>query len=253
MPDQPDVRSPDTRDDMSNLNRLRYASRLFDQWPEKYDRWFETPIGALVKKYENELLLDLLQPRPGESILDVGCGTGVFTLDILASGARVTGLDVSIPMLKRAGHKTEGYPFRGVAGDMSYLPFGDECFDKVVSMTTLEFVADGREAVADLFRVTKKGGVVVVTTLNSLSPWAARRKKAAAKGHSLFERMIFRSPDELRALAPVEGLVKTAIHFQKDDDPAKAPGIEHDGQRRDLDTGAFLAARWEKPVTQIED
>ena len=51
--------------------------RLFDQWPEKYDSWFETPIGALVKKYENELFLDLLQPRPRESILDVGCGTGV--------------------------------------------------------------------------------------------------------------------------------------------------------------------------------
>ena len=88
-----------------------------------------------------------------------------------------------------------------------------------------------------------------MTTLNSLSPWAARRKKAADKGHSIFERMIFRSPDEMRAIAPVESIVKTAIHFQKDDDPEKAPGIEHDGQRRDLDTGAFLAARWEKPIT----
>ena len=226
--------------------------RLFDEWPDKYDRWFETPIGALVKKYENELFLDLLQPRPAENILDVGCGTGVFTLSILASGARVTGLDVSIPMLKRAEHKTEGYPFRGVAGDMSFLPFADECFDKVVSMTALEFVADGRAAVADLFRVTRKGGVVVVTTLNSLSPWAARRKKAADKGHSLFERMIFRSPDEVHAIAPVEGLVKTAIHFQKDDDPEEAPGIEHDGQRRSLDTGAFLAARWEKPLHKLK-
>ena len=223
--------------------------RLFDEWPEKYDRWFETPIGTLVKKYENELLLDLLQPRPEERILDVGCGTGVFTLNILASGPQVTGLDISIPMLKRAGHKTAGYPFRAVAGDMSFLPFADECFNKVVSMTALEFIADGRAAVADLFRVTRKGGVVVVTTLNSLSPWAARRKKAADKGHTLFGRMIFRSPDEMRAIAPVEGLVKTAIHFEKDDDPAKAPGIEHEGQRRDLDTGAFLAARWEKPIT----
>ena len=189
--------------------------RLFDEWPEKYDRWFETPIGALVKKYENELFLDLLRPHAGESILDVGCGTGVFTLNILASGPCVTGLDISLPMLKQARRKAEGYPFRGVAGDMSVLPFADECFDKVVSMTALEFIADGRRAVADLFRVTRKGGIVVVTTLNSLSPWAARRKKAAATGHSLFERMIFRSPDEMRAIAPVEGLVKTAIHFQK--------------------------------------
>ncbi len=223
--------------------------RLFDEWPEKYDRWFETPIGALVKKYENELFLDLLQPRPGESILDVGCGTGVFTLNILASGPRVTGLDISIPMLKRAEQKTTGYPFRSVVGDMSFLPFADECFDKVVSMTALEFIADGGAAVADLFRVARKGGIVVVTTLNSLSPWAARRKKAAGNGHSLFERMIFRSPDEMRAIAPVEGLVKTAIHFKKDDDPERVTEIELDGQRKGLDTGAFLAARWQKPLT----
>ena len=223
--------------------------RLFDDWPEKYDRWFETPIGALVKKYENELFLDLLQPRPGESILDVGCGTGVFTLNILASGPRVTGLDISIPMLKRAEQKTAGYPFRSVVGDMSFLPFADECFDKVVSMTALEFIADGGAAVADLFRVTRKGGIVVVTTLNSLSPWAARRKKAAGNGHSLFERMIFRSPDEMRAIAPVEGLVKTAIHFQKDDDPERVNEIELDGQRKGLDTGAFLAAKWQKPIS----
>ena len=95
--------------------------RLFDEWPEKYDRWFETPIGTLVKKYENELLLDLLQPRTEERILDVGCGTGVFTLNILAFGPRVTGLDISQPMLKRAEYKTEGYPFRGIAGDMMPL------------------------------------------------------------------------------------------------------------------------------------
>jgi len=61
--------------------------------------------------------------------------------------------------------------------------------------------------------------------------------------------MIFRSPDEMRAIAPVDGLVKTAIHFQKDDDPKKATEVELDGQRRGLDTGAFLAARWEKSIT----
>ncbi len=221
-------------------------ARLFDEWPEKYDRWFETPIGVLVKKYENELFLDLLQPRPGEMILDVGCGTGVFTLNILGLGTRVTGLDISQPMLVRARQKAEKYPFRGVAADMMSLPFADECFDKVVSMTALEFTEDGKGAVSELFRVTRKGGVVVVTTLNSLSPWAARRKKAADRGHSLFEQMIFRSPDDMRALSPVNGTVKTAIHFLKDDDPQRAPEIERDGQKQGLDTGAFVAARWVK-------
>ena len=221
-------------------------TRLFDEWPEKYDQWFETPIGTLVKKYENQLLLDLLQPRRGEMILDVGCGTGVFTLNILGLGTRVIGLDISQPMLVRAGQKAVEYPFRGVAGDMRFLPFADECFDRVVSMTALEFIADGQAAIEDLFRVTKKGGVVVVTTLNSLSPWADRRKKAADRGHSLFEQMIFRSPDDMRALSPVDGTVKTAIHFLKDDDPQRAPEIERDGQKQGLDTGAFVAARWVK-------
>ena len=217
--------------------------KLFDQWPEKYDRWFETPIGVLVKKYETELLLDLLQPGPQEMILDVGCGTGVFTFNILGFGPRMTGLDISYPMLKRAELKVKGLPFRAVAGDMKYLPFADECFDKVVSMTALEFIEDGREAVQDLLRVTKKGGVIVATTLNSLSPWADRRKKAADQGHSLFRQMIFRSPDDIRALAPIDATVKTAIHFLKEDDPQKAPGIERDGQKRGLETGAFVAAR----------
>ncbi len=233
---------------MSNLNRVRYASRkLFDEWPEKYDQWFETPIGALVKKYENQLLLDLLQPQAEELILDVGCGTGVFTLNILGLGTRVIGLDISQPMLLRAGQKAEKYSFQAVAGDMRFLPFADECFDRVVSMTALEFIADGQAAVEDLFRVVKKGGVVVVTTLNSLSPWADRRRRSADRGHSLFKQMIFRSPDELRALAPVDGTVKTAIHFLKDDNPQKAAGIELDGQKQGLDTGAFVAARWIKP------
>ena len=230
---------------MSNAKKAK--DRLFDEWPEAYDRWFETPIGALVKKYENELLLDLLQPRPGEMILDVGCGTGVFTLNILDCGPRMIGLDISQPMLKKAEQKAKGYPFQCVAGDMQALPFGDGCFDKVVSMTTLEFIAEGIEAVDDLFRVTKKGGVVVVTTLNRLSPWADRRQKAAEKGHSLFEQMIFRSPEDMRALAPIHGTVKTAIHFLKDDDPQSVPEIERDGKQRGLDTGAFVAARWIKP------
>jgi ubiquinone/menaquinone biosynthesis C-methylase UbiE len=227
-------------------NEQDIKGHLFDQWPEKYDRWFETPIGVLVKKYETELLLDLLQPGPQEMILDVGCGTGVFTFNILGFGPRMTGLDISCPMLRRAELKAKGFPFQAVAGDMRFLPFADGCFDKVVSMTALEFIADGQAAVEDLLRVTKKGGVIVATTLNSLSPWADRRKKAAGKGHSLFEQMIFRSPDDMRALVPIDATVKTAIHFLKEDDPQKAPGIERDGQKRGLDTGAFVAARWGK-------
>ena len=58
------------------------GKRLFDDWPERYDRWFETPVGKAVLKYELALVLDLLRPARGEKILDAGSGTGIFTRDI---------------------------------------------------------------------------------------------------------------------------------------------------------------------------
>ena len=199
-----------------------------------------------MKKYEGELLLDLLGPRRGETILDAGCGTGVFTLDTLTSGAHVIGLDVSLPMLRRAREKAGSYPFRIVLGDMLNLPFPEGCFDRVVSVTALEFIEDGQRAIGELLRVTKRSGCIVAATLNRLSPWASRRAAAAPKKQTIFTEAIFRSPDELRSLASAEGVIRTAIHFQKEDDPNTAPGIERLGQKKGLDTGAFLAARWEK-------
>jgi len=221
---------------------------LFDAWPEMYDHWFKTPIGRLVKTYESELLMDLLRPGAGETILDAGCGTGMFTLDILDAGSRVVAMDVSLPMLARAGKKAARRPISFVAGDMMALPFADGTFDKVVSVTALEFTEDGKGAVGELFRVTKHQGRIVVATLNSLSPWAARRAARARKEPgSIFKRAIFRSPKEMAAMAPVEGVTRTAVHFQKDDQPKRAKKIELEGRTRGLETGAFLVARWERP------
>lgn len=221
-------------------------TQLFDKWPEAYDRWFTTPIGSLVEKFETDLILDLLKPEKGEIILDAGCGTGVFTLDFLSRGSQIIGLDISLPMLIHAGKKIKGYPFRMVLANMLKLPFPENTFDKVVSVTALEFIKDAKNAVGELFRVTKKKGCIVVATLNSLSPWASSRKAEAKERHTIFEKAIFRSPVELLHLAPVKGVVKTAIHFQKEEDPERAIDIEREGQRRNLNTGAFVAVRWEK-------
>ena len=221
----------------------------FDKWPERYDAWFETPIGALIKSYEAALLMGLLRPAAGERILDAGCGTGIFSEDILCAGAHVAGIELSLPMLRGAEARLKAHPFHAVQGDMAWLPFSDNTFDKAVSVTALEFIADAQGAVMELFRVTRPGGYVVVATLNSLGPWAERRKEAASKGHPLFRKAIFRSPREIMALAPVQGTVKTAIFFDKHDPLARAREKEREGQAAGLETGAFVAARWKKPVT----
>ena len=218
---------------------------LFDDWPEWYDQWFTTPIGKLVKETEADLIHDLLDLKTGEKLLDAGCGTGIFTLDFLSEGAEVVGLDISLPMLCLADKKIKGYPFFIVRGDMLYLPFEDNSFDKAISVTALEFIEDANQAVSELFRVTRPGGYIVVATLNSLSPWAARRK---AKTHKhLLENAFLRSPDELLTCSPLTGVAKTCVYFQQEDEPGKAMETEQSGQFQRLNTGAFVAARWQKP------
>lgn len=218
---------------------------LFDDWPEWYDQWFTTPIGRLVKETEADLIHKLLELRPGEKLLDAGCGTGIFTLDFVCQEAEVVGLDLSLPMLRAAEKKIKGYPFSPVRGDMLCLPFKDNSFDKAISVTALEFIEDATRAVAELFRVTRPGGYIVIATLNSLSPWAARRK--AKTDEQLLENAFFRSPDELLACCPLEGVAITCVYFQQDDELGRAMKIEQAGQLQELDTGAFVAARWQKP------
>ena len=167
---------------------------------------------------------------------------------MLSEGAHIVGLELSLPMLFRAREKIEGYPFHMVLGDMKNLPFADNAFDKSISVTAIEFIKDARRAVGELFRVTEPGGCIVVATLNSLSLWATRRKVAGKMGHQIFKHVIFRSPDELKGFLPLDGNIKTAIHFQKDDDPKQAKIIEKHGQSKNLNTGAFLIVRWEKPA-----
>ena len=220
---------------------------IFDDWPERYDQWFETLIGRLVREYESKLVLEMLRPGQGEKILDVGCGTGIFTFDVLAAGAEVVGLELSLPMLLWARKKLKRRAFRMVQGDMRNLPFADNAFEKTISVTAIEFIQDARSAVSELFRVTKPRGRILVATLNRLSPWATRRKAEGKKGHSLFKHALFRSPEEISALSPVECVIKTAIHFQKHDDPEQAKKVESNGESKSVANGAFLVARWNKP------
>lgn len=221
--------------------------QLFDEWPERYDRWFETPLGKAVLAYERELIVAMLRPGDGERILDAGSGTGIFTRAFIDQGADVVGLDLSFAMLRRAVQKEASLARRAVAADMRNLPFADGVFDKSVSVTALEFIGDAGRAVQELFRVTRHGGLVVVATLNSLSPWADRRLANARRDRSsVFNQIFFRSPAQLLALAPVCGEARTAIHFGKDDPPADWDRIERQGRNRGSEEGAFVAARWRK-------
>jgi ubiquinone/menaquinone biosynthesis C-methylase UbiE len=221
---------------------------LFDAWPERYAAWFRTPLGRRVFEVELALLGQMLHIAPGMQLLDAGCGSGLFTASLLERGAQVTGLDVSRPMLAAARQALLGRAFQPLVGDLRALPFADARFDTAVSITALEFIADGRRAVSELFRVTRPGGQVVVATLNRHGPWARRRSAEAERNpDSVFRDAHFRTPAELAALAPVAGELRSAVHFDHQTPADEALSAERDGLARDPEGGAFVVAAWRKP------
>lgn len=99
-------------------------------------------------------LLELLDPKPGERILDVGCGTGQLTNDIARSGANVTGLDNSADMLADARKNFPGLPF--LLSDAAAFHF-PEPFDAVFSNAALHWVKNADGAASSIARALRPG------------------------------------------------------------------------------------------------
>ncbi len=111
-------------------------------------------------------VIDLLAPRPGEHILDVGIGPGLLAYDLarlVGQGGRLSGLDISADMLAIARDRLASQPHAEcVSGDAAALPFPDAAFDAAVSTQVYEYVPDMPLAVAELARVLRPGGRAVI-------------------------------------------------------------------------------------------
>jgi SAM-dependent methyltransferase len=145
--------------------------------PRKYRRWFETPLGRTVDADEKAVLFPLADLKPGERVLDVGCGDGTFTEEAALCTGDVVGLDVSRTMLDAGAARLAHVPgIRWVQGDATALPFPDASFDVVMAVAMLGVLPDPAAAIREFARVLKPGGRVVLGVLNRWSPWAAERR-----------------------------------------------------------------------------
>ena len=108
----------------------------------------------------SERLMAAANPKPGERVIDVGCGCGATTIELaarVAPGGEVLGLDISEPMLARARERGAGLPARLVLADATVYQFEPEA-DLVASRFGVMFFADPARSFANLRKGLKPGG-----------------------------------------------------------------------------------------------
>ncbi|RJX30525.1 MAG: class I SAM-dependent methyltransferase [Desulfarculus sp.] len=178
--------------------------------PSAYDRWRASDLGALTEEIEHRLLWETIGDPRRRLVLDVGCGDGLLARQASRMGARVVGLDPDQAMLAAAvAHGASGLdgPW-WVRGRAQHLPIKDACCDLVVAVTVLCFLSasEARKATAEMARVLRPGGRLVLGELSPYSIWAASRRVRGWLGSRLWRRARFHGPAELKGLAQEAGL-----------------------------------------------
>jgi ubiquinone/menaquinone biosynthesis C-methylase UbiE len=130
-------------------------------------------------------LVQALSPKPGEHILELGSGNGIFArelVELVGSEGHVTGLDSSETILEMASHICPDGEF--VLGDAQHLPFEDATFDAIVAAQLFCFLGEVDRALTEAFRVLKPAGrIVILDTDWDTLVWRA-------KNPELMERML---------------------------------------------------------------
>ncbi|HEY1294555.1 MAG TPA: class I SAM-dependent methyltransferase [Chloroflexota bacterium] len=197
------------------MERAAATEYLRDQYatPEKLDiriqahqRYSERPDDYL------DWVLNHLDPRPGESVVDVGCGRGSYHMPLVKRGVRVIlALDTSPGMVSTSQQQAiaHGLPVVAIEASAERIPVTDASYDLGMANHVLFHVADVAAALRELRRVLKDGGRAVLTTagadsaarLESLHCDAARRLGYQPAGR-VIERFNMDHLDLVRSVFP---------------------------------------------------
>jgi ubiquinone/menaquinone biosynthesis C-methylase UbiE len=140
------------------VSQLKFDRRLVER--------LETLYATRDVQRRRELVRAALGARPGDRILDVGCGPGFYVTELLEAvgpEGSVVGLDISADMLAVAAKRAEGHGnVTFYEADASSLPVPDTGFDRAVCVQVLEYVRDVPTALREMRRALRPGGRVLV-------------------------------------------------------------------------------------------
>lgn len=157
-------------------DRVRAFFDTHRDWQGDYYSQGGAYFSSLLRRRKDLIARAITElPRPAlGTALDIGCGSGVYTEELLRRGYETTGMDISGEMIEVCKRRFTG--LRNTApsvhlqvGDAEHLPFDDASFDLVLCIGVLGYLIDDTQAVRELVRVTKPGGHVVVNVTNAFS------------------------------------------------------------------------------------
>lgn len=155
-----------------------FFTRASTIWEDNYTGKAADYRVHFFAQRRERVLAALGDPR-GRRILDVGCASGDLSFALALAGARVVGVDLTKGMVHRAEARRQAPPAGteeaaaragfGIA-DAERLPFGDGAFDAATCIGVLEYVPDDAKGAAELFRVIRPGGRLVITAPHRAAP-----------------------------------------------------------------------------------
>ena len=229
----------------------------FDAVASRYDDFFDTPLGQFADAVERALIQEMLAPRPGETIGDLGCGTGEHTVALARAGCHVVGIDESPAMLDRARAKpVAGGTAVYLQADLASLPLPAAALDAALIQTALEFVADPAAALAEALRVLRPGGRLVLGLIHGDGPWARHyRERAANEPASIYRHAHFWTMAEIRVLLGADpAAVRTGLYVAPGEFRTVGDAWDLERRRRETEpetAAGYLAVRFDRRSMHI--
>lgn len=156
---------------------LKYSIMHAIQQKEKeiafFDRHAESDVYDAFTPESNALLINafkkLTNLSAGSRIIDIGCGSGVFTQLLREAGYHVVGLDISPKLIERGKNIYPGLEL--IVGDAENLPFANETFDGVLLSGIVHHFPDPQQLAAETYRVLRPGGRFMAFDPNRMNPF----------------------------------------------------------------------------------
>jgi demethylmenaquinone methyltransferase / 2-methoxy-6-polyprenyl-1,4-benzoquinol methylase len=180
--------------------RPHEVAAMFDEVAAKYDRTNDVLSLGQDRRWRRAVV-EALDARAGERVLDLAAGTGTSTEPLADAGVRAVACDFSLGMLGVGHRRRPDLAF--VAGDATRLPFADGAFDAVTISFGLRNVNGVAAALAEMRRVTRHGGRLVLCEFShpSWAPWRRVYTGYLMRALPAVARRVSSSPDSYVYLA----------------------------------------------------